>query len=331
MNNSNNLKPFDLVSVITKQAEIAKTYQSNKSLFLYEINQEGQVFCGFIGIVPISLVESGKIKGHEEISIARKSEIIKQIKNSALQIEPILLVHNESAELFELQQMIKQNYKEIFSFSDGKKNHRAWEVNDSFIIEKIVKLYNQLNEFLIADGHHRTSAVYELAQENTKSVSGILALLLPYQQVKISSIHRILTSEMQVDLLLQLLNDNFEIEKSNKPVFPTNRNKVGMYAKGSWLKLTSKSNLQVSYEVIKNILMDKIKKYDFNETLFYGNDVKKFESAAAHNGIGITFCSLTIEEVIELAIKKEKLPSKSTWIEPKIPAGIFNYHCEVAV
>ncbi len=297
------------------------------SFYLYEIKQDEVSYCGFLGVIPINCIESGKVKGHENVLNKRTNEIIKQIKDSTLQNEPVLIMYEESQKLLDLIGYIKITFKRIEIYKDNLTSHAIWQISATEVVKNIIEEFSSMPNFTIADGHHRTCAVHSIYRDDKsldKNNFGVLTFMLSQNQVKISSMNRILNINISHIDFIKFLEKHFLIISGCEAVFPICKQEIGLFINGIWNKLVYKFNDHVSYNMLEKIIRSECKNIIIKEKYFHESNIKIFENEVG-DFIGVTFCSPTACEIIDIANKKEKLPYKSTWIEPKIPSGIITY------
>lgn len=134
----------------------------------YKINGQKKKLRGFLGIVKIEELASGKIHPHEMTYSKPRTDRLNIIRFCEANISPIFSLYSSPNRL---TSSILEKLSEEKPFIEAKNGdnfiHRLWQISDKTSIETIKKdLSNK--DIIIADGHHRYETALEFKNEMDK-------------------------------------------------------------------------------------------------------------------------------------------------------------------
>ncbi|MCK5506361.1 MAG: DUF1015 domain-containing protein, partial [Thermodesulfovibrionia bacterium] len=134
----------------------------------YQINGQKKKLRGFLGIVKIEELGSGKIHPHEMTHSKPKTDRLNIIRFCEANISPIFSLYSSPERR---ASSILEKLSEEKPFIEAKNGddfiHRLWRISDKASIETIKKEMSD-KEILIADGHHRYETALEFKNEMDK-------------------------------------------------------------------------------------------------------------------------------------------------------------------
>lgn len=311
------------------------------SFYLYKQTDKKRnlSFLGLIATLSVDDYFAGKIKVHENTITEKENQLIEHIDISGVIGEPVLTTHLPNAHIKHTLESIVSNTNPDIDFDDLiNRNHQLYKITDVELMNQISKVYQELNEFYIADGHHRSAA----SAGYYKKISGeghYLSYIVSSDQLHIESFHRAYKCNGQFNLqqFIDSLHDDFEVEISNKPVCPSETNHYGLVCRQGWysLKLINKSNFFNSVEkldvsIVEGLIFKKRlnitdSKTDNQLEFIKGtHPVEELEEEVrnGHFDIAISLSPCTIQQVFDVADDGLIMPPKSTYIEPKLLTGL---------
>lgn len=312
-----------------------------ESFYLYKQTDKVRnlSFLGLIATLSVDDYFGGKIKVHENTITEKENQLIEHIEISGVIGEPVLTTHAPNEHIKQTLKNITDNSQPDVDFDDLiHRNHQIYKISDVELIKQISDVYQELNEFYIADGHHRSAA----SAGYYKKISGegyYLSYIVSSDQLHIESFHRAYKCNGQFDLdsFLNSLNNDFEVEFSNEAICPSNTNHFGLVTAKGWYSLKLINNLNQSNSVEKldvSIVEELIfkkrlnisdSKTDNQLTFIKGtHPVEELESEIknGHYDIAISLSPCTIQQVFDVADDGLIMPPKSTYIEPKLLTGL---------
>jgi uncharacterized protein (DUF1015 family) len=288
--------------------------EAKKGVYIYKQTlSDGKEFHGIVACLAYEDYLSGNICKHENTLTSKQNLMVKHIEAIQKVGEPVLLA-NPNDEFM----------------SDWIQQHE-----NADIIEKTPRLY-------IADGHHRIASVASyLGLHPEKSAdNGIMAYILPESTLQIKPFHRILKHTDREEWLDMIHNasDDFYVDLLSKPERPEKKGDIVALTPMGWYRLRLKpghsrpnpsENLDVfrlEEYVFKKFFHITDSKNDSRLEFVRGdedlNTLQSWMNRGDIDGAFVLFPN-TIKEIKDVADAGETMPPKSTWIEPKIPAGML--------
>jgi len=300
--------------------------------------------------------------GHEHTRLGPKEDRLRLLKEVKANLSPIFsLVYDKKSVIKKLyEQKIKKQPPFIDVTDEDKNTHKLWRISNPGIIKKITGGLSKENVF-IADGHHRYEVACIYRQKMLKKIrrptgkEGFNFVLSYFTDtnsdgLSILAIHRLikLKSNFNMAHFRARLTDYFRIKDfSNKQRFFSalqkmgeKENVFGVYKDKKYLLLILKDKkilarlrrqkaighiiLDVSllnHIVFENVLgitpADK-------EKIFYSTEpdelIKQVDSRRSL--IAFFLNPVKINQIISVALRKEKMPAKSTYFYPKVISGL---------
>ncbi|MFA4842563.1 MAG: DUF1015 family protein, partial [Candidatus Omnitrophota bacterium] len=247
------------------------------------------------------------------------------------------------------------------SVTDDKKTvHKLWKLQDPEILASIEAKMRNENIF-IADGHHRYEVALAYREEmrrNSGRISGeedFNYVLCYFTNVKsrglsILPIHRLVKTGEDFDMggFLFKLKDYFDVERvKDKARFffllekgGQTEHLLGMYRCKEYslirlknvlipdvkLKDKPKEYRSLDVSILNSLILDKILKAgmsDKDNVTFSPCTQELIEKADTDSAyIAFFLNSVKVEQILNLALKGEKMPPKTTYFYPKVLSGL---------
>lgn len=315
------------------------TLEKNPAIYVYEttLGAESQT-----GIWALTDLEDSKERGiitHEHTLPENEEQIKLYREQVGLEGAPILLTYHPQQEITELIELVKTTHVPE-CFYHVQQYHRIWQVTLDTLISQFQEAFLKLKSVYVADGHHRLAAAVAMHKNKEQFIS---TLYIPTDELKIRAFHRMIVPEADTlpDLLTATISKYYYISAipNNRPYFPDQMNRVGLYVQGFWYQLDLKkeqASLSVTPDVM--VLQEKVLEPVFGiedprtDPRLYsfpsleGSEEFLQSIQAEPVAIAFTLFPMTIRQLIEQAESQVALPPKSTWIEPKVPFGLL-MHC----
>lgn len=299
--------------------------------FILSINKPDRTYTGLL--CSISIEDQNVIKQHEHVFTERKDCVKNCILQGSIQKNPILMTYKDSDIISELQKKITAK-KPCYEISFNDESFSLWTVSNDFNRIELKKALLSTGGMYIADGHHRWAAINEGFDNDSNGSKKILCYLVPASKLSTYAYHRILKGKIPLSIVFQVLKDKFDVVKCQSCIKPVANNQFGMFLKGDWYKISAKFNEfenNFSTEILNNEIIEKLASYNPSIDIHYFCDtcsMQEFEKniLATSHSIGFTTMSISTENLMNTADNLKILPPKSTWIEPKLPEGLFNYY-----
>ncbi|MCK4643408.1 DUF1015 domain-containing protein [bacterium] len=318
------------------------------SLYIYS-QKMGNIFqTGIVGLASAIEYDKGIIKKHEHTRPVKVKDRTKHVITQGAHAGPIFLTYRNNEEISaQVKEIQKGTPKYDITFDDGIQ-HILWVVQDTAIIEKIVKGFESVEYLYIADGHHRSeSAAENYRRTQTPDTEGFLAVYFPDNELYIMDYNRAVKdlNGFDEEAFLQEVHKKFEIQAScsgcsgcgSQDKNPKERHAFGMYMNKQWYKLWIRNEFvkeddpvkRLDSYILQNELLSPILAIDDPKTneriAFIGGirGMKELERIVDNEDFKVSFAMFptSISELMDIADAGEVMPPKSTWFEPKLRSG----------
>lgn len=314
------------------------------SFFVYrQVNlKNGDQFNGLIALCDAEEYEQGSIKKHENIQTARVSYLGKLLRETEVMGEPVLLTHPTNQELDDLYRELAHTNRPILRFiSADRRQHEIWQISDEDILRVIADEFKEIEALYIADGHHRSHIASTYWQEQKTDLRRFfLGLIVPENQLQITSFHRLWKQKEQLDegRFWNLLEKDFDIIALDaKTYLPGNPRLFGLYINNKWFELSPKHYVgEGTYErldvvileelLFKNIFDVRDSRSDQRIIYFSGDQsLQKLMDMVDQQEcqFAVTVYPPDFSQVRAIADEGLSMPPKSTYVEPKLRSGMI--------
>ncbi|MDR9415894.1 MAG: DUF1015 family protein [Gracilimonas sp.] len=315
--------------------------EEKEALYIYQLEMDGRTQAGIFGCVSVEDYENNRIVKHELTRPDKENDRTKHIITQQAHPEPVMLTFRDTENITALIQDCIASSQPLYDLStEDEIRHTIWKVDKP---QEFSSAFDSIPYIYIADGHHRCASAARAAKEyatNDPDHTGdeeynfFPAVIFPTQQLKILPYNRIIFSIP--DHFLELLADDFKIQKNAKPA-PPQKGMVSLYLKDNWYGITLKtpaqndpaSSLDVSLlqsQVLEPMLGIKDQRTDSNIDFvggIRGTDELERLVDNAEASLGISMYPTSIEELLAVSDAGQLMPPKSTWFEPKLRSGFL--------
>ena len=313
----------------------------NESFYLYQISREEKISIGIISLFSTSNLKNGILKKHENTITKREKIFQRYLLETQINAEPVLIFHKENSEINKIIELYKKkNHTYNFTTTD-RVNHKLWKISEKSLIDEIIINYNQINEFYIADGHHRVSSS-NLISKKLKKETFFLSFLVSEKNIFCGSFIRYIDNikYAHADFLEEIkkkfeLKDIYKNSKVNtlksKSDFITiflNNTYYDLLLKEEYVNDSHFTDTQIiDYHIFNQILKIKDTKQTERVKYIESSKIQFFLNQNPLNNNSLLIFTKTIDskQLMQIADNNLILPPKSTYIEPKIRSGITIY------
>ena len=313
----------------------------NESFYLYQISREEKISIGIISLFSTSNLKNGILKKHENTITKREKIFERYLLETQINAEPVLIFHKENSEINKIIELYKKkNHTYNFTTTD-RVNHKLWKISEKSLIDEIIINYNQINEFYIADGHHRVSSS-NLISKKLKKETFFLSFLVSEKNIFCGSFIRYIDNikYAHADFLEEIkkkfeLKDIYKNSKVNslksKSDFITiflNNTYYDLLLKEEYVNDAHFTDTQIiDYHIFNQILKIKDTKQTERVKYIESSKIQFFLNQNPLNNNSLLIFTKTIDskQLMQIADNNLILPPKSTYIEPKIRSGITIY------
>ena len=313
----------------------------NESFYLYQISREEKISIGIISLFSTSNLKNGILKKHENTITKREKIFQRYLLETQINAEPVLIFHKENSEINKIIELYKKkNHTYNFTTTD-RVNHKLWKISEKSLIDEIIINYNQINEFYIADGHHRVSSS-NLISKKLKKETFFLSFLVSEKNIFCGSFIRYIDNikYAHTDFLEEIkkkfeFKDIYKNSKVNslksKSDFITiflNNTYYDLLLKEEYVNDAHFTDTQIiDYHIFNQILKIKDTKQTERVKYIESSKIELFlnQNPLNNNSLLIFTKTINSKQLMQIADNNLILPPKSTYIEPKIRSGITIY------
>ena len=306
--------------------------EEEPSIYIYEqVRTDGRRFKGLIALCSIVDYRENKIKKHEEIRPSRLKFLVELFKTTKVMGEPTLLAHNGLTDLSNVESELIYDFK-----SQDKKRHIIHKVSSPNSLVLIQNQMAKIESFYIADGHHRSASTEEFNHKvSSLSNDRSMCFIVQENQLEILPFHRLIKSviSMKQDVIISKLSKDFTVSRSDISLYNVKeRRTFGLYVNKQWYKLVyEKESDKLDVEILEDYIVRGLFSIADSRTdsqiAFHAHtagESKLLELVDSHTyNIALTSKECTFSEVRKVSDMHSTLPPKSTYIEPKLRAGII--------
>ncbi|MDY7396359.1 DUF1015 domain-containing protein [Aureibaculum sp. 2210JD6-5] len=323
------------------------------TFYIYKKVTLDYTFVGIIGATATGDYQKNIIKKHEDTLDRREQLFKKFLKTTGFNAEPVLLTYPDNDIIANILSLYQNNRAEYEFTTENHITHYLWVVDDDNHINTLREEFDKMSALYIADGHHRTSSSFLLAQElkkENKNHTGkedynyFMSYLIPETDLKILEFNRFvkdLNGNSKTDFLEKLSNLYRIDNKGLQPYYPSKKHHFSMYLDGEYYSLYLKKeefeindplsdlDTQLLYKtILKPILGIIDMRNDKRLHYFYSkngavNLKKRVDSDKYKVAFGLF--PVSIEQLKAVADTGLKMPPKSTYILPKLRSGLTIY------
>ncbi|MFH1640926.1 MAG: DUF1015 domain-containing protein, partial [Candidatus Omnitrophota bacterium] len=332
----------------------------------YNLRGEKKTRLGFIALLGLD-DKNTSVFGHEHTRLEPKedrSRLIRQVKAS---LSPIFVIFSDQKRIIQrtYHQYIADKQPFMNITDEEKTNHKLWKLSDRSFLESFHESMRQTNIF-IADGHHRYEVACAYRKQMKKRLRaarkdyGFNYILAYFTNVEsrnltILPIHRLVKLGPRFDSVsfeekLKTCFDLEEVKDRTRFFFLLEKggrteHVLGMYKDKRYLLLRLKNikildtiatdkpkdyvSLDISilnYLVLENTLGLDIE--DKTNIKFNPSSDELIRAADNDHSLIVFFLNpVKVEQLTNIALTGEKMPSKSTYFYPKVLSGlVINKH-----
>ncbi len=337
----------NLWNLINKEvlAEDAEPY-----FYVYAQTMDGRTQYGLVGAASVDDYWNDVIKKHEKTRKDKEEDRSNHVRVTNSHSGPIFLTYRDNAEINEMiNKVIAQKPENDFISLDGIR-HQVWVIKMKECIDKIQSILSKVDNFYVADGHHRSAAASIVGRERQKAnpnhngdeeYNFFLAVLFPASHLYIMDYNRVVKdlNGLTTEEFFNKIKSIFNIEESKGQLKPNKKGEVGLYIENKWYKLTFKDEYLKTDDPVEVLDVAMLQKYVLDAILgiedprtskridFVGGirGLSELEKRVNSGEMKLAFAMnpTSVDELINIADAGKIMPPKSTWFEPKLRDGLF--------
>ncbi len=317
------------------------TQEDKPAVYIYQLQDKSHTQTGVFTCASVQDYDNDVILKHELTRPDKENDRTKHIQTQQAHAEPVMLTYKDSEDVaFQIEKTVATSPPFIEHTDERGVTHRVWK---QFTTVEIVKAFAEVENFYIADGHHRcksASRVSENLRERDRSFPGeaeydyFPVVLFPMSQMKILPYNRVIIHARKSQA--EHLFDKFSAEKTTEKS-PGKKGDISVYFKGEWWSLTLPEAKES--DVVSDLDASRLQRFvlgpvfdihdpRINNNIEFVGGIRGTEELEklVDNGdadLAISMYPTSIEELVDVSDAGELMPPKSTWFEPKLRSGII--------
>ena len=318
--------------------------------YVYAQTMEGRTQYGLVGCSSVDDYWNDVIKKHEKTRKVKEEDRCNHVRVTNSHSGPIFLTYRDVDEINSLVDTVTQMPPEIDFIAEDDIRHQCWTIKDKDTIDIIAKRLNEVDNFYVADGHHRSAAAGIVGRERQEAnpdhkgneeYNYFLSVLFPASHLNIYDYNRVVKdlNGLSKDEFIEKLKENFTIEKAGGQIKPRKKGEMGMYIDGDWYKLNANEKLvknpdpvdSLDVAILQNNVLTPVLAIDDPRTSeridFVGGirGLGELEKRVNSGEMKLAFSMYptSVEELMSIADAGKIMPPKSTWFEPKLRDGLY--------
>ncbi len=306
--------------------------ESPAALYVYRQRRGTESHTGIVCDVATAAFVDGTVRGHESVRPGRVKALVRHFATTRDRPALVALLHRAGPEVTDVVAATCRTSPLLeFTGPDGLEQ-TVWRVADGPDTDTLTRELGG-DAHYIADGHHRVAATLEEWRTAGKPAgAGVLCVVYPLDGLNLSAFHRRVVGPVDRTRLTALLSQEFDVQETATPPHPAT-GRFGVYATRTWMAATflgtrpgGASGLDVSvlHAAIIGELAPGTDSMPNVEFVPAGRDVAELtERCDRDGGILFTLAPPGLDVLTRLADRREVMPPKTTYFEPKPCAGIF--------
>ncbi len=315
------------------------------AFYVYRQSSAGVDSLGIVAAAHADDYRSGRIKIHEQTLAVREALFADYLEVTGFNAEPILLTHDDDDELNGWLTAVSGRTPDVHFTTADEITHRLWVVDGDEDCRFVEAAYARFDALYIADGHHRSASSVLLADrlaaagQLTEAAAHFMVYILPKSRLKIHGYHRLIR---HIGIDVQRLLDGIRAipgvtvrEVSREVAIPKSRH-IDLYLSGLRYRIDLPEDLEdhhpdaewLTLHILAPLLgiadLRNDQRIAFEpETTGVANlcrsvDQGRFEAVFILHPV-------PFDQLKAVADRRETMPPKSTWIEPKLRSGLVVY------
>ena len=300
------------------------------ALYVYKQQDEDGTHTGLVCEVTVQAFMDGRVRGHEAVQPARVDALVRHHAATSGPPALVTLLHHAGPAFTHLLETTLDTAPILdFPGPDGVRQ-TVWRVPHGAATTAVTDELRRADHY-IADGHHRVAAALEEWRLSGKPPeAGVLCVIHPMEDLRVSAFHRLVTGPVEATELLERLRPGFRVSPVDRAPDPGPRS-FGLYVGGSWYDVTydrqDDDPDRLDIVVLEDRLLARAGEpgppYDL-QIAPTGTSVDDLaRERDADGGALFTLAPPALAVLTSLADAGEVMPPKTTYFAPKPCTGIF--------
>lgn len=296
---------------------------------------------GFLGALRLYQEGRGIVRPHERTFPQAKTDRLKLLRATRVNTSPVFVLYADDkgqvAQALEAW-MVRGPARMVADARVGDERHLLWALDDRPVAQKLTAALKDQRVY-IADGHHRYETGLAYLKEEMEaakidfdedSAHFTLAYLCALDDpgLRILSTHRVVHgANSPID---EIVPRNFEVSSIERGALGDTQPGIVLVRDGSFTELVPKAGLDLSalpetwrtlpVALAEELLIEPARKLGGDVT--YEHDTERAIAAARDGATTVLLRAVEPDTLKKVADSWERLPQKTTYFYPKVPAGL---------
>jgi len=321
--------------------------EDEPAVYVYRLVMDGREQTGIFGGASVAEYDEGTIVKHEETRPAKEDDRTRHVLTQKAHAEPVMFTYRDEDAIHDLVAEVQEG-EPLYDFeADDGVRHTVWRADNT---DELVSAFEAVENFYIADGHHRCKAASRAAEQVRQQRAGqgeednppefefFPAVLFPMSNMHIMAYNRVVFELPEPPAeFLDTLAEQFDIERDVDDPVPATKGVVCLYLDGAWHRMSLPPSRGV--RVVDQLDVARLSEYVLEPHLnitdprrdpnidFVGGirGTRELEGRVddGEAKMAVSMYPTSIEELVAVADEGSLMPPKSTWFEPKLRSGLL--------
>ena len=300
---------------------------------------------GIVGDVAVAAFADGRILPHERVQASRVAALTRYLDVVGVSSSPVCVTHQPDPEVTAAVVPIIERPPDVAFHDEDGSDVALWVVTDATTRHQLADAVAQVDRLYIADGHHRAAAIARHADHlarvdrggGTRPPSRVLTAVVPADQLRILPFHRLVAlPDLDVATLSgRLAERGLRATSIAGPSEPTEPGTFHIALDGEWLRVDARERRRsgpvesldirlVGRELLAPLLAtDDV---DHDGRAIPVPPTVGLSALVRPGHLGVALHPPSIHDLIEVAEGGASMPSKTTYVAPKLRSGLLLTH-----
>ncbi len=304
------------------------------ALYVYRQSKADASYVGLVCDLAVQALADGRVRGHEAVHQQRVDALVWHHQKTDNGTPALVSLLHQAGDAYSHTLAEVQATPPLLDFpGPGGWQQTVWRLPAD---ERTHALTEELGSsaFYIADGHHRVAAALEEWRMAGKPADAtLLCQVHPMDGLGLTSFHRRVSGPLEVQALLDLLDEDFEVREVSRAVPQVGT--IGLYVAQRWFEVDARGGRPpgvagLDVTVLQTRILDRVAAVSATGRVPAVDAVPATASVEQltarcdlDGGALFTLAPPSYEAIVEVADGGEVMPPKATYFEPKPCTGIF--------